>query len=204
MKADWVQAALDARAPGGVAAVRVDVLTKRLGITRGSFYWHFADRDALLTAAPEEWEQSIITGIIERLENVPSPVERLRAILGIAYFTPESGNRVEPALATDADHPIIAPVLRRVTAARLRFLTELFTDLGLDPATARQRALYSYSAFLGWLQLRYTMPDLVPEARYEGPQAGPFLDDLVRMLAIGAPGADTGASNPRDQDASAD
>jgi AcrR family transcriptional regulator len=188
-KADWIQAALDALARGGVAAVRVDVLAKRLGITRGSFYWHFADRDALLAAALEEWERATTAGVIQRLEKVPSPRERLRAILEGAYFTTESANRIEPALAADADHPIVAPVLRRVTATRLRFLIELFTDLGLDPATARQRALYSYSAFLGWLQLRRTMSDLVPEATYEGPQAGPFLDDLVRMLAIGAPGA---------------
>lgn len=187
-KADWIQAALDALARGGVAAVRVDVLAKRLGITRGSFYWHFADRDALLAAVLEEWEAATTAGVIQRLEKVSSPRERLRAILQGAYFTTESANRIEPALAADAGHPIVAPVLRRVTTARLGFLIELFTDLGLDPATARQRALYSYSAFLGWLQLRHTMSDLVPEATYEGSQAGPFLDDLVRMLAIDAPG----------------
>jgi AcrR family transcriptional regulator len=185
-KADWVQAALDALARGGVAAVRVDVLANRLDITRGSFYWHFPGRDALLTAALEEWERTITTGIIERLEKVTSPQERLRAILELAYFTPGSANRVEPALAADAGHPIVAPALRRVTVARLRFLTELYTDLGLDPATARHRALVSYAAFIGWLQLRRTMPDLVPETTYEGTQARPLLDDLERMLAIGA------------------
>lgn len=185
-KADWVQAALEALASGGVAAVRVDVLANRLDITRGSFYWHFPDRDALLTAALEEWERTITTGIIERLEKVTSPRERLHAILELAYFTPGSANRVEPALAADAGHPLIAPALRRVTAARLRFLTELYTDLGLDPAAARRRALLSYAAFIGWLQLRRTMPDLVPETTYEGTQAKPLLDDLETVLAIGA------------------
>ncbi|HEX6471728.1 MAG TPA: hypothetical protein VF069_21695 [Streptosporangiaceae bacterium] len=113
---------------------------------------------------------------------------RLRAIFEVAYFTPQSVNRIEPTLAAEADHPIIAPVLRRVTAARLSFLTELYADLGLDPDTARQRALYSYSAFLGWLQLRRTAPDLAPETTHEGRRANPFLDDLARMLTSGAPG----------------
>ena len=186
---DWIRAALDALAVDGVAGVRVDVLAKRLGVTRGSFYWHFADRDALLTAALDEWERTITTGIIERLETLPSPSDRLRAIFELAYFTPESANRVEPALAADADHPIVAPVLWRVTAARLHFLTALFADLGLDPATARQRALYSYGAFLGWLQLRRTMPGLAPETTHSGPQSQPYLDDLVKMLTIDAPGS---------------
>lgn len=186
-KADWVAAALDALARGGVAAVRVDVLAKRLGITRGSFYWHFADRDALLTAALEEWERAVTTETIERLEKESGPADRLRAILEIAFFTPEARNRVEPALAADSEHPIVAPFLRRVTTARLGFLTRIYTELGLDPATARRRALVSYSAFLGWIQLRRTMPDLVPEATYAGAPAGPFLADLETVLSLGAP-----------------
>jgi AcrR family transcriptional regulator len=184
-RADWIQAALDALACGGVAAVRVEVLAKGLAVTRGSFYWHFADRDSLLTAALEEWERTTTTEVIERLEKVATPPDRLRAIFATAYFTQQSANRIEPALAAEADHPIIAPVLRRVTAARLSFLTELFADLGLDPDTARQRALYSYSAFLGWLQLRRTMPDLAPETAHEGRQAHRFLDDLAKTLTTG-------------------
>ena len=53
---DWVAAALSALTRGGVSAVRIDVLARELEITRGSFYWHFKDRDALLTAVLEEWE----------------------------------------------------------------------------------------------------------------------------------------------------
>ena len=185
---DWIEVAVDALARGGVSEVRVDVLAKRLGVSRGSFYWHFADRDALLTAALDEWEHTTTTGVIEQLEKLASPSDRLRAIFELAYFTPDSVNRVEPALAANAEHPIVAPVLRRVTDARLHFLTTLFTDLGLDPTIARQRALYSYSAFLGWLHLRRTMPGLAPETTYSGPQSQPYLDDLARILALDAPG----------------
>ena len=53
---DWAQAALDLIAEQGVAAVAVEPLARRLRVTKGSFYWHFPSRDALLQAALERWE----------------------------------------------------------------------------------------------------------------------------------------------------
>ena len=53
--AAWVAAAFDALADGGIDAVRVEPLAKALGITKGSFYWHFADRRALLDAMLDAW-----------------------------------------------------------------------------------------------------------------------------------------------------
>lgn len=184
---DWIQAALDALARGGVAAVRVDVLARELGITRGSFYWHFADRDALLAAALEEWERTVTTETIERLERVSSPVERYREIMSLAFFGRRTRDGVEPALAAHADHPIIAPVLRRATAARLRFLTELYVDLGLPEPDARRRALITYAAFVGWLELRHIAPDVVPELMAEGEETGPLADHLDEILLADVP-----------------
>lgn len=180
---DWIRAALDALASGGVAAVRVDVLAKRLGITRGSFYWHFTDRDALLSAALEEWERTVTDEIIERLGSLSSPLERFHEIVRLAFFGPRTRNRVEPALAADAGHPLVAPVLQRATAARIDFLTGLYADLGLDPAEARRRAVITYSTFVGWLQLRRSLPGVVPELADESPSAEPFREHLTRILA---------------------
>ena len=53
--AAWIAAAFDALADGGIDAVRVEPLAKALGITKGSFYWHFADRRALLDAMLDAW-----------------------------------------------------------------------------------------------------------------------------------------------------
>ena len=55
--ADWTEAALDALARGGLPAVAVEPLAKELGATKGSFYWHFADRQALMAATLELWER---------------------------------------------------------------------------------------------------------------------------------------------------
>lgn len=181
-RGDWIQAALDAIARGGVAAVRVDVLAKAFGVTRGGFYWHFADRDALVAAALEEWERTVTDEIIDRLGRISSPRERFDEIFRIAFFGSRARNRVEPALAADAGHPIVSPVLRRVTAARIAFLTDLYAELGLDPAQARQRALITYSTFVGWLQLRRSLPDVVPETTEETTAAEPFRAYLTRMF----------------------
>ena len=52
--AAWVEAAFDALAEGGIEAVRIDPLAKQLGVTRGSFYWHFTDRAALFADFPAQ------------------------------------------------------------------------------------------------------------------------------------------------------
>ncbi|WP_344044119.1 TetR/AcrR family transcriptional regulator, partial [Saccharothrix xinjiangensis] len=65
-KQDWLTAALTALAGGGVGAVAVEPLAQRLGVTRGSFYWHFADRNALLHEALEWWESQGTEAVIER------------------------------------------------------------------------------------------------------------------------------------------
>src|SRR6266699_616553 len=57
-RADWTGAALDALARDGLRAVAVEPLAERLGATKGSFYWHFRDRNALLEAAVAQWERT--------------------------------------------------------------------------------------------------------------------------------------------------
>src|SRR5690606_6204362 len=77
---DWAQAALDLIAEQGVAAVAVEPLARRLGVTKGSFYWHFPSREALLQAALERWEHVEQEAVFGALERVPDPRERLRAL----------------------------------------------------------------------------------------------------------------------------
>ncbi len=65
----WIEAGLRALAAGGPDAVRIDQLAKSLGTSRGSFYWHFADRDALLTALLDTWERAATDEVIQRVES---------------------------------------------------------------------------------------------------------------------------------------
>jgi hypothetical protein len=59
----------------------------------------------------------------------------------------------------------VATTLRRVTERRLAFLTQLYTELGLSPARARDRGLLAYTAFLGHAQVAHATPELLPRGR---------------------------------------
>jgi AcrR family transcriptional regulator len=172
-------------ARGGVAAVSVNALAGELGTTRGSFYWHFKDRDALLTAALEMWEQHDTAALISELGDITDPRKRLTALFTVALGR-ESINGLEPAIVAHADHPAVAPVLRRVTERRIAYLTDLYTDLGLSPAPARRQAVAAYAAFLGWLELRRSACDIVPEVAVTGSTAAAALGHLITELARSA------------------
>ncbi|MBT2368866.1 TetR family transcriptional regulator [Streptomyces sp. ISL-10] len=179
---DWSTAALRAMARGGVAAVSVNALAGELEATRGSFYWHFKDRDALLTAALEVWERDDTTALIAELGDITDPRQRLTALFTIALGQ-EDIKDLEPAIVAHADHPAVAPVLRRVTERRIAYLTDLYTELGLDTAAARRQAVAAYAAFLGWLELRRSACDIVPEVAATGTTATLALEHLVTGLA---------------------
>src|SRR2546426_270248 len=75
---DWARAALEVLARGGIEAVAVEPLARRLKVTKGSFYWHFRSRAELLEAALHEWETSATREVIALMEAVAGPPERLR------------------------------------------------------------------------------------------------------------------------------
>ncbi|MER7519103.1 TetR family transcriptional regulator [Streptomyces sp. NPDC126499] len=178
---DWSMAALRAMARGGVAAVSVNALASELEATRGSFYWHFKDRDALLTAALELWERQNTASLIAELSGVTDPRRRLRALFTTALGHQEIAG-LEPAIVAHADHPAVAPVLRRVTDRRIAYLTELYADLGLEPPSARRQAVVAYAAYLGWVELRRAAADILPEVADTGDTAATALEHLLAEL----------------------
>jgi AcrR family transcriptional regulator len=144
---DWTGAALEALAEGGVGAVAVERLTKRVGATRGSFYWHFKDRDDLIEAALERWERENTTDLIPAAETVADPVERLRNLFREVYERP--ADRIEIALAAATDDPRVRAVRARVTRARLEFLRRILAEIGLPAADAADRAWLAYAFYVG-------------------------------------------------------
>jgi AcrR family transcriptional regulator len=177
--ADWADAALAAIADGGVAAVAVEPIAARLGTTKGSFYWHFAGRDALLEAALARWEEQTTTAVLDEIGRVTEGPQAQLRLLIIRVIGMAEQDRVGPALLASARHPAVAPVLARVTRTRVDGITALFTALGFPPGQARARALLAYSAYLGHAQLAHSTPDLLPRTR-----AGrrDYLDHALRAL----------------------
>ncbi len=182
-KQDWLTAALTALAEGGVGAVAVEPLAQRLGMTRGSFYWHFADRNALLREALEWWEQQGTDAVIERVTEIADPRQRLRTLFRIA-ITEDPTSGLEPALVAHADDPVVAPVLHRVTQRRVAFLTDGYTELGLPPTQARHQAVVAYAAYVGWVQLRRATPSAVPEIA-DDPDALTYLVEHLVGVSTG-------------------
>ena len=182
---DWTRAALDALARGGLAAVAVEPLAKALGTTKGSFYWHFGGRDDLIAAALERWEQRDTENVIAAAESDPDPARRLAGLLRLALGAAgdRSQGTVELALQVSAAHPLVAPVLGRVTQRRLRYLTGAFEELGFAPAEAGRRGLLAYTSYLGHAQLAHATPDLVPS----GPEFDAHVDGVVAALVASAP-----------------
>jgi len=157
---DWTRAALAALAGGGLAAIAVEPLAARLGATKGSFYWHFAGRDALVAATLERWERTATEDVIAAIGVEPDLAARLRLLMSHAL---DGGARVELALQPSAAHPLVAPVLARVTRRRLDYLTGVFAGLGFATDTARERSVLAYTAYLGHAQLS-GIPDAAPTA----------------------------------------
>jgi AcrR family transcriptional regulator len=149
---DWAQAALDLIAEQGVAAVAVEPLARRLGVTKGSFYWHFPSRDALLHAALERWETFEQETVFGTLEAVSDPRERLRALFRLVAHEVKP-HVIHSELLKALDHPVVKPVMERVSKRRLDYLAASFRQAGLSRADAQHRARLTYAAYVGFLQL---------------------------------------------------
>lgn len=156
----WVKAAQALIIREGVSAVAVEPLAQVLGVTKGSFYWHFDSRDALVRAALEAWEQDQSADVVARYGGIPDPRRRLRVLLFAAFEDVENG-LFFAALALSGEDPRVGPFLRRATERRLAFGVEAFMGLGLPEAEARQRALLAYAAYAGYFQLLRATPRAV-------------------------------------------
>jgi AcrR family transcriptional regulator len=153
----WTQAALTILARNGIEAVRIERVAKMLGVTKGSFYWHFKDRPALLEEMLRIWRQRATLGIIERLEfsNV-APSQRLKELLRLLRNSPRAarGADIEAAIRLwGRSDPRVASVIMEIDRLRLghiKSLVEAAHD-GRRDATARALLIYSYILLEAWI-----------------------------------------------------
>lgn len=171
---DWLRPAIEAMARGGVRAVNVEALAREIGASKGSFYWFFANRDALVSAALRHWLDQAIDPVAAAVSDLPDPVARLRALVGTA-FTAEVGRGIEIALQADVEFPEVRDALAEANRRRLAILRDMFADAGYDETGAAQAALSAYATYLGYLQLQRIDPTSVPS----GPDRERFLDSLL-------------------------
>jgi AcrR family transcriptional regulator len=145
----WVHAALQALAAGGPDAVRVETLAVSLGVSKGGFYWHFADRQALLEEMLDTWEKTGTEDIIARVAGHPGDARaKLQKLFDITS-SPE-GLAVELAVRDwsrrDRD---VAGRLRRADNRRMEFVRSLFGQFCADEDDVEVRSMMSYSMVIG-------------------------------------------------------
>jgi AcrR family transcriptional regulator len=176
---DWVDAALEALAEGGLASLAVVPLAERLGATKGSFYWHFRDRQALIEAALAAWEQTTTSAVIAEIEAAPQDPHQQLRLLFKRVTELAARDRIELTLLATADHPTVQPVLERVTRRRISFTATLFQRLGFSRVEAKRRALLAYSTYLGHAQLVHATPQLLPRTQAA---KNAYLKDVLAAL----------------------
>ena len=161
---DWEQAAIELIAEKGVQAVAIEPLARRMGITKGSFYWHFSSRESLLEQALIRWEEHDCRNLSNALGAIDHPRDRL-----ISFFRrvgkEKLTHEVYSALCAAAGHPQVEPVLERVADRRMGHLSTAFREMGMPEATAKNQARLTYSVYLGFLQLQrqHQTPNLSSE-----------------------------------------
>jgi AcrR family transcriptional regulator len=174
---DWARAALKAIADGGLAAVAVEPLARTLGVTKGSFYAHYRNRDELIAAALAEWARGHSDEGLAEFAAIADPARRLRELLTAvvhAVGAPEPPS-VHLSLLGDRNDPRVRDVVHRVNRARLELLAHTYRELGLPPERAASRARVAYAAILGLSHLAQTDPDGQHSAALADEAAAVFL-----------------------------
>ncbi|MDH3596293.1 MAG: TetR/AcrR family transcriptional regulator [Rhodospirillales bacterium] len=147
-KREWIDAGLKALAAQGVDAVRVEVLAKALGVTKGSFYWHFKNRNALLEAVLDAWKARATNDVIAQVEERNGDARaRLRSLFTIVL---ESDGRLDREIrAWAAKDSAALAAIEHIDRRRLAYLESLFLGLDFTPIEAAARARLVYHALIG-------------------------------------------------------
>jgi len=146
---EWADAALEAFASGGVRAASIPAIARTLGVTKGSFYWHFRGFDDLVDAALARWEAQD-RAVLDELRGVTDPRQRLIALFKESVRMPWA-QALFVALS-GSSMPLVSAAILRISEQRIRFLREAYRELGF--ADAKERALLVYTAYVGLLHLR--------------------------------------------------
>lgn len=147
----WALAAWASMATRGEVSFSIEGLAPTLGVTKGSFYWHFDDRRDLLREVLAMFEKKGAHEPIEALSKERDPRRRIAMLFETALD--ESVNlRGERCLYTSPD-PDVVEVVARVHALRRAFLDDAYRALGLTAAVAARFSATAYATYLGAVQL---------------------------------------------------
>ncbi|HEV2955402.1 MAG TPA: TetR/AcrR family transcriptional regulator [Xanthobacteraceae bacterium] len=144
---DWIDFGLTTLAREGADALKADVLARKLGVSRGSFYWHFRDLAAFHARVIEQWKEVTTDAIIADIERYQSLEARLEALLRHAFG---DGAALEVRMRAWAEsNAAAARALDHIDRRRRGYIERLLVEAGIAPAVAATRTQVLYWAYLG-------------------------------------------------------
>jgi len=144
---DWIDFALTTLAAEGFDALKADVLARKLGVSRGSFYWHFSDLGTFHARVIERWKQMATEVIIADLERYDSSEERLEVLVRRGFGHDAV---LEIRMRAWADHNAeVARVLSDIDRRRRAYMEQMLAEAGIAPPLATTRAQLLYWTYLG-------------------------------------------------------
>ena len=167
---DWLDQGLKTLTHSGFTALKAEPLAKAMGVSRGSFYWHFADIGAFHAAILKHWREVAAEQIIANLEAASANDNPLVLLLRQAFGAKLA---LEKAVRTWATvDPAARAAVQAIDRRRLGYVERLLRASGLSPGIARARAQILYWAFLG-----FALSDRpLPKARQQA-----MLDEMLRI-----------------------
>jgi AcrR family transcriptional regulator len=146
---DWVVEALETLGREGVVGVNVENIARSMGVTKGSFYHHFRDKEEFVNRLLEYWETELTDKVNAHVSHLHGkPAEQLLALL--EFIAEQETNRYDASMRAWALHDErVARVVRRVDRKRLAYVRDLFLKLGFPAEQARMRSRVSYYYVVG-------------------------------------------------------
>ena len=157
-KKSWLDAALQALASGGVDKVRVESLAKNLGVTKGSFYWHFKDREQFLDELLSFWAEQSTQTVITNPNYPKDSKERVRAVA--EDIVRRDLGKMDPHIRSWTQYDKRrGKVVAKIDKMRFEFLRDLFLAAGfsITGASLRAQSLYRYVLGEQFISVRESM-----------------------------------------------
>lgn len=151
---DWIMAAAVRLGDSGVDAVKVEPLAAELGVSKGSFYWHFSNREGLLTGVLAKWEALGTEAIINAVERDAVGPQRLHRLLAQVFGNPQHDGIELGIRAWARRDPAVRLVVSRVDARRVDYVAALLVECDVPHREARTRAEFMYRTLIGEFVLR--------------------------------------------------
>lgn len=177
-ESDWVEAATEILVKENVRGIRIDTLCQKLGVTKGSFYWHFKTRADLLAAMLKSWQRRMTLNVIQTVSRSnETGFSRLRNLMSLPRMPRSPAFAQVEMSIRDWGRRVDLPreAVEEVDHIRLEYFAELFRTEGFSEAEARTRAYLSYCLMMGDSILHKTLKPLSNEE---------FVEKAMQILSI--------------------